>query len=176
MANVYVLIGHARSGKDTAADFIEQYLNNAKRIAFATLLKEQAKALGWNGRKDEAGRNFLQHLGDVLKEYHGSDYYADYVVRQLKDNGNFIITDCRFLKEYQALADWAAADPNKRKVVFIRIIRPDDTESDLTENQRKHASETEMDHVREDVTIINDGTLEDLQKKIIAAVAEGERN
>ena len=171
MKKVYVLIGHARSGKDTAANFLEQKLGKVKRIAFAALLKEQARMLGWNGQKDKSGRDFLQHLGDVLKEYHGPGYYADYVVQQLSQDGNYIITDCRFLQEYQALADWAAEDPDNRKVVFIRIVRPGDSESDLTEEQKHHASETELDHIREDVAIINDGTLEDLQNKIDAATA-----
>ena len=66
--NLIGLSGIARSGKDTTADYlVSKY--GFKKMALADYIKEVAELAGWDGLKDERGRRYLQHLGDVMREY-----------------------------------------------------------------------------------------------------------
>ena len=77
---IIVIMGEAGAGKDTFANHIQNLYSGkgfiVHRITFAKNLKEEARILGWDGQKDEKGRQLLQDLGKVMKNYHGQDYYA----------------------------------------------------------------------------------------------------
>ena len=58
-------IGKARHGKDTMVIHTKSLCNaKCEHVSFAKHLKEQARALGWDGEKDFAGRNLLQAYPD----------------------------------------------------------------------------------------------------------------
>ena len=60
---VIAFIGKARHGKDTMVINTTPLCDaKCEHVSFAKHLKEQAKALGWDGEKDFAGRNLLQAL------------------------------------------------------------------------------------------------------------------
>lgn len=167
LKKVYLIIGKARNGKDTVASNAMEILAKqgikSKHMSFAKLLKEQAKELGWNGEKDDAGRTLLQHLGDVMKEYHGKSYYARYVLGQILsdlDNSVYFITDCRFKTELELFKTCPAID-----ATTIRVVRPNFI-SDLSEEQQHHISEIDLDDAVEDVLIENDSTEKKLIKKV----------
>jgi dephospho-CoA kinase len=162
--HVIILSGKARSGKDTTADIIASSPDFAYRTAFGDHLKNIALILGWNGVKDKRGRKFLQQLGDVIRAYNPR-YFIDKVIKDIQDRATFLpndivcITDCRYLNELQAIID---SFPN---VTTIRIER--NATSDLTDTQRAHQSETELDsYLNFDFLIQNNGTLNDLERKI----------
>ena len=50
-------------------------------------------------------------------------------------------------------------------VTVLRVFRPN-FDNELTDQQKLHISETDMDDYDFDKTIINDGTLEDLKNKV----------
>lgn len=167
MKKVYLVIGKAQNGKDTVAEKAMSLLEgNGKKCdhkAFARLLKEQALSLGWNGEKDDAGRTFLQHLGDIMKEYHGKDYYAGHVLGQILtdvDDKVYFITDCRFKIELELFKNCPLIDAKT-----IRIVRKDFV-SPLTKEQQNHPSEIDLDDIKEDYLIMNDGEREELDNKI----------
>lgn len=172
MKIVFVISGHAQNGKDTTAALMQAELLNrgimSEHEAFAKLLKEQAKMLGWSGRKDERGRTLLQHLGDVVKEYHGPQYYAEECVKRIEisDRDVFFITDLRFRYEIEYLRKWEKESGNK--LVTIRVHRPfDGTWSDgLTQEQRNHISETDLDNAKFDYYLENDGSIDHLERTI----------
>lgn len=113
-------------------------------------------------------RMFLQKLGtDGLREgLHTNVWvnalFADYlpIHHDFVEGGfewpNWIITDCRFENEAQAVKD--------RDGLIIRIDRPGITAVNA------HPSETALDDYAFDERIVNDGSVEDLYEKIKFAI------
>lgn len=64
----WILNGFPRSGKDSLAKFMDEELNSrgffTSIISSVEQVKEAAKILGWDGNKDEHGRNALSSLKD----------------------------------------------------------------------------------------------------------------
>ena len=108
MNNIICVIGKARHGKDTFYEIAKSILpaGHCHHISFARKLKEQAYALGWDGKKDDKGRTLLQHLSRPVKDYFGEDYYAQQGVNDIlntpifDDNQFYFITDMRFKVEF----------------------------------------------------------------------------
>lgn len=181
MKLVIGISGKARNGKDTIADYFIKKHPKIKKVAFADLLKEQAKYLGWDGEKDLGGRTFIQTLSEPIKAYGNwlaqkypneygdfSDnrYYSASLYRKImKDYGNiFIISDMRFYNEWELLKS-----KTDIKFISIRVDRFENGkpfDNGLSDEQKKHNSETELDNIKMDYTIKNDGSLEDLYKKL----------
>lgn len=134
---ITLLTGPAGVGKDTFARDILEGERRTAAIAFADYLKFSATSLGWNGLKDKRGRTFLQHLGDVVREY-DKDFWAKYVAYQINDNpviDHWIITDTRFDNEYLYIRD-AFPDAD---IEVIKLVR--DFVSPLTDEQKEHSTE-----------------------------------
>jgi len=78
--------GLAYSGKDSFAKVLACALADKTNlsvavIAFADPLKQMAREMGWDGKKDEKGRRFLQTLGQL-----GREYDEDFWVKQWEKN------------------------------------------------------------------------------------------
>jgi hypothetical protein len=71
---------------------------------------------------------------------------------------NWIITDMRFPNEMEAV--------EKRHGITIRVVRPSFMVDDKVIAKDLHPSETALDDAKFDYEIINDGTMEDLVKKV----------
>lgn len=101
-------------------------------------------------------RILMQILGtDIVTKYH-PDYWVKITIRDIEaitKNGHngVIVSDVRFANEAQALRDIHA------KMIFL--------ERD-TGNRDHHLSEQGLTPTNRDVLIINNGTLEDLYKKV----------
>lgn len=138
---ITMLTGPAGVGKDTFARELIEGERFTAAIAFADYLKFTANTLGWDGLKDKRGRTFLQHLGDVVREY-DTNFWAKYVVYQMLDNPlieHWVITDLRFDNEYLYVRD---ALPH----ADIEVLQLDrDFESNLTEEQKQHPTEKGID-------------------------------
>lgn len=114
-------------------------------------------------------RDFLQKLGtDGLRDgLHTNVWvnalFADYVPHNTmgsdykEDESNWIITDCRFPNEAEAV--------KKHGGVIVRINRPGNTAVNA------HPSETALDDWSFDYTINNDGTIEDLLTSVHTLVS-----
>lgn len=162
---VVLISGKARHGKDTFAEMVRQKLvAKGHRVLvthYADLLKYVCKTFfGWNGEKDEAGRQILQYVGtDIIREKE-PDFWVDFIVRVLKlfpDEWDYVlIPDTRFPNEIDKMRD-AGFD-----VTYLRIIRPE-FDNGLTGEQKSHKSETALDHIKADIYLINAGTLEELE-------------
>lgn len=157
---VILISGKAGSGKDTVAEMMKEQLSDKRVLIthFADVLKYICKTYcGWNEEKDEAGRTLLQTTGDKLRENH--PYWAAdfmwYVLDGLYSEWDYvIIPDLRYIDEFDTME-------LEFNTVSVRIERPAGYNS-LTPEQQRHSSETELDNVEFDYTIINEGTLEDL--------------
>lgn len=159
--------GKARHGKDTVAELLSNRLTKlgykVKIMHNADLLKYIYKEFfGWNGEKDEKGRNGLQHLGCYVRE-NDPDYWVNFLISMINlfaSEWDFVlIPDCRFKNEISKF------DLTDYKNIHVRVER-EGFESDLTPEQKQHISEIDLDDVVPDYLIKNDGDLLDLEAKI----------
>lgn len=169
------LSGYAQTGKDTVAQhLISNY--NYRRVAFADPIRNalyklnplvevgEFKAvhlasvidgMGWEETKriSPETRRLLQILGtEVGREMFGQDFWVNQAMKNLGKFDKAVITDVRYPNEYKAI--------KAREGIIIRIIKPG------TGAVNMHASETALDNFSFDATIVNDGTIYDLNKKI----------
>lgn len=162
---VILVSGKAQHGKDTVASMLQDKLiaDNHRVLLthYADLLKYICHSyFGWDGNKDEKGRQMLQYVGtDVIRKQNPT-LWVDFVVMMLKyfhENWDYvIIPDCRFPNEVTTIIE------NGFDAIHLRVIRPN-YKSTLTEEQQKHPSETALDNTPPDFYIENVGTLEELE-------------
>lgn len=171
---ILAVSGKAQHGKDTAAQIIyEELTNKGYRVLlthYADLLKYICKTFfGWNGEKDERGRQILQYAGTDVVRKECPDYWVKFIVDMLEffgENWNYvIIPDTRFPNEIEYISKYYNTQ-------HIRVIRPN-FKSALTEEQLKHPSETALDNVVADFVLWNDGTEDDLIETIKTYITEG---
>lgn len=167
-----------QSGKTTVAEFLDLQ-HDYVRISFATPLKEMVRTLlmcgGYStaqadmmlkGELKETGllwggkspRYLLQTLGT---EWGRQLIDPDIWVQVCLDHANklgcpVVIDDVRFPNEFQAIKDEGG--------VMVKIIRP------LKHITIMHQSEGALNACEFDYTITNDGTVEDLKKKVYDAI------
>lgn len=157
MTHFILCSGRARHGKDTSAEIIKTHLEERGYKVlithYADLLKFICKNFfGWNGEKDEAGRTLLQQVGTNCVREQNPNYWVDFVTNLIKMFPNVydyvVIPDARFPNEIERIAD--AGFP----VTHVRIVRPD-FDSQLTDEQKNHPSETSLDKIVPDYWIYN---------------------
>ncbi len=170
MRNFICISGKAQNGKDTSAEIFKKELVNRGHsvlvIHQADLLKYICKAFfNWNGEKDEAGRTLLQQVGTNVIRKVEPDFWVNFIAKVtgfFKDTWDYIIIpDTRFPNELEKLK---ADDAN---VYHVRVIRKD-FKSPLTEEQQRHPSETALDGVESDFTLINDKDIDGLYGGIVS--------
>lgn len=190
MIEVIGLHGGLESGKDTAFSMIEKVAQRpVKRDAFADRLKQSAAAaLGYKGDDPIAFCNELKEVGQITIELYPGDIYKIVTGREylqwygteahrqvfdpdfwikavLPDEGRddleqdtlLVITDVRFPNEAEAVrrvgGEVWEVDASKRK--------PRD---------ESHASEKRLPDGLIDYVLDNNGTLEDLERNVRAAL------
>lgn len=166
--------GKAQHGKDTTATYLKSILE--KRgcrvlvVHFADLLKFICKEyFGWNGEKDDEGRSLLQKVGTDIRAL-DECYFVNFINYMLVAfNGNeelgeqwdhILIPDVRYKNEVSRLNMVHLSD-----FLHLRVVRPY-FDNGLTDAQKAHKSETDLDNVEPDIVIVNDGSKMDLYKKV----------
>jgi len=155
---VLLISGRAGSGKTTFANMLCEQLGQKATIQpIAQRIKQIARMMGWDGRKDRRGRALLIALGQIGREY-DPDVWIKQTVEVIdndKTHNVFIIDDWRFRNEYQ----YVCTNRPKWKIITVHMQRnwtdptapPDDpTEKDLSE------------WTNYDWVIDNNGTLKEL--------------
>ena len=165
---IFAVSGKAQHGKDTFANVLyEELTNKGHRVLlthYADLLKFICRSLfNWDGQKDEKGRHILQYVGTDVVRKERPDYWVEFVVDMIElfgENWDYVlIPDTRFPNEVEVLKE------NFNNVTHIRVIRPN-FESTLTDEQKKHPSETALDNIEPDYVFYNEGTIDDIKEKI----------
>jgi len=169
MTHFVCISGHAQNGKDTSAVIFKNELEamgySTLIVHYADLLKYMCKTFfGWNGEKDEFGRSLLQRVGTDCIRNVEPDYWVDFVTKVVSLFPNewdyIIVPDARFPNELSRIAD--AGFPS----THIRVVR-NEFVSPLTEEQKKHPSETALDGTEPDYWLYN-RTLEQLEADVRA--------
>lgn len=172
------LSGYARAGKDTVASILVED-HGYQAIAFADLLRtcvqtlnpivgldvdgdyvrycEALEVFGYEGAKESAyGDEFrviLQRMGtEVGRKLLGQNIWVEATINSLEPGVKYVITDCRFPNEAQAVAE--------RGGVVVRVNRPGFGPANA------HPSETSLDDWAFDVILDNAGSLTDLRTKV----------
>lgn len=151
--------GRMQVGKTTAADRLVAAYGFEKDALAAPIKAIAARSFGWDGRKDVAGRRLLQELGTV-----GRHYDPDIWLTQLGERirarrpRRLVVDDLRLAREAETLKGLG--------FVCVRITRPPELLPTLQEGAPQHETETELDAVRMDFEIANDGSFEDLYARL----------
>lgn len=165
---IITISGKAESGKDTTAKYLK---NDLERLGYQVLICHYADLLkyictnyfGWDGKKNEEGRSLLQIVGTETIRKQDENFWVDFIKTILKffpDEWDFvIIPDTRFPNEINSFK------AENFSITSIRITRPN-FENHLTEEQRKHSSETALDDFKFDYELINPGTTEGLEHEV----------
>jgi hypothetical protein len=164
---VICISAKARHGKDTAAEIMKEYLEmQGKKVLithFADLLKYLCKSLfNWDGQKDERGRTLLQYIGTDVVGKKNPAYWAQFisgVLSMFENEWDYVlIPDCRYPVEIATME-------RTFDTTIVRVERPN-FDNGLTEAQKNHPSEVDMDNYPFDYKILNNGTLEELRQEI----------
>lgn len=171
MCKVILISAKAEHGKTTAANIIKEYLESHNKkviiIPFADYLKFSCgRYLGWNGKKDEQGRSFLQDKGKKARDKN-IDFWAGlvagYVTVYSDEADFFIVDDCRYKNEFECFKGL--------DYLTIRIERLN-FENHLTPEQRKHVSETDLDDAVFDRYIRSESGVENLKDQLMLNLLE----
>ena len=158
MKNMILVSGKAENGKTTTAELLKKRLEllgyKVVITRYAYYLKDLAtRYCGWNGTKDEAGRELLQQLGtDIIRQkLNKPNFHVGRICEDVEICQNYvdyvIIDDARFPNEiYYPKAMFGD------KVISVRVNRKN-YKSSLTSEQQKHLSEIALDDFNFDFKI-----------------------
>lgn len=166
---VIMISGKAGHGKDTVAQIMKEELELKNKkvliIKFGDPVKWFAREYyNWNGEKDIKGRSLLQYIGtEMMRSY--DIYYWGRIVSEFiaanKDYDIALIPDWRFISEKEAII---AAN---KQCYTLRVTRPNFINSNMTEKQLNHISETELDNYHSfDYIIYNNRDLNKLRENV----------
>lgn len=170
---IILLGGKANSGKDSTAEYIDEYYRSrgldVVNIQIAYYIKMYAKQIAhWDGDNETKPRQLLQDLGTELIRKQIDEYF--FIKRILQDIDIYsryfdviTISDGRLPEEFASIK---VAYP---ETVTVHVTRPN-YNSCLSKKQKEHVTESLVDDIEYDYDIVNDGTLDDLQKKAIELV------
>ena len=170
---IILLGGKANSGKDSTAEYIDEYYRSrgldVVNIQIAYYIKMYAKQIAhWDGDNETKPRQLLQDLGTELIRKQIDEYF--FIKRILQDIDIYsryfdviTISDGRLPEEFASIK---VAYP---ETVTVHVTRPN-YNSRLSKKQKEHVTESLVDDIEYDYDIVNDGTLYDLQKKAIELV------
>lgn len=175
MYNIIAICGAKRSGKDVLAKcLINKY--NYEKLSFAEPLKKAVKELfnfndiqvgidEENGNGEEKDiiddrwgitpRKALQYFGTEIMQYKINElipnanrgFFADILLSQIVENEKYVISDLRFLHEYDKIKDL--------NIIVIKVIRPS-----IIKKMDEHISENEYENIPGCIELLNDGSIE----------------
>jgi hypothetical protein len=175
------ITGHARHGKDSTADFLVKRFG-FRKIALADNMKRACKIIFpnwsdeylWGDHKDDidpvwgiSARHALQELGtgfgqhalgkyDSFAKTTGRLLWTRSTLSGIGEHENVVISDVRFPHE--------AEEIRRRGGKIIRVFRT------IYPVDESHESEKAVMQIEPDCTIVNDGTLEELELMAVRAI------
>jgi dephospho-CoA kinase len=179
------ICGRIRSGKDTAAKYLEDKYAFAK-FAFADDMKRYLHELFPHIPADPKPRRAYQVFGEGLRHLDLPDAYHVWIKSCMRKvdgyiwwhsevderGANVVITDLRTKLEYDYL--------RANGFTIIRVTAPDEVRigraiqagDDFDVRDLAHSTELEIDNFTVDYTVDNSGTADELKAKIDAILEE----
>ena len=178
-----LLIGKAGSGKSTVAQYLHEKYNlnkyslgdGVKQITIDVLnlcgINVNINDL-YDITKKKQYRHYMQQIGtDICKKYFGKECWCNLLKNKIDQDQskNYVIDDIRFITEYNYWYD--------NNTISIKLIRNNAYLEQSHSTESMHSSETEMDKIKCDYTIDNNGSdLNVLYQKIDEILNENNIN
>ena len=173
---IYVICGKARHGKDTVALAIKKAYSDKKviNLSYGSYIKEFARNISdWDGSDETKPRELLQHLGtEIIRNQIDKDFFIKRLCNDIRVYSYYFdvitISDARFPDE--------VIMPKKMfdDLIAIKVVR-DNFETSLSSKEQNHSTETALDEFDDyDYVIENNGSIEELDKKVFKIVKEVE--
>ena len=162
---VVVINGKPRAGKDTFVELCQKHILWCGNISTVGFVKEVAKFCGWNGEKTPENRAFLSNLKDLLTQW------ADVPYRQVQREIALKVAECD-------CQDFSTED----LVIFVHCREPEEiarfvadynaitlfiSRPDVEGASASNHADAEVANFEYDYTIVNDGTIRQLEYKAL---------
>lgn len=162
---VFLIAGKAGCGKNEVAKLIKSKLDNTVITGLSKYIKLFALELtNWDGNDNNKPREFLQTMGDKLracrKDYLTKRLYEDIEIYKNEGISNIVISDVRLIDEIEYFKSKEDLD-----VITIRI-NCDNGKRCLTNEEKCHITETELDNYSKFDYIIDNKFNEELEIQI----------
>jgi len=97
------IVGPAYAGKSAVSKrLVESLCGDYSIIPFAKPLKDLARWFGWDGKKDDRGRVFLQTLGTEIGRCYNRDFWVD---KWLEAVGGTATLNCDIIRTANVISD-----------------------------------------------------------------------
>lgn len=180
------LFGKIRSGKNTVADILtEEY--NFKQFALSDGISEIIQAYFPEALAGGKPRKHYQHIGQQLRVLNPS-VWINYLFKDIEgyiqmkkvfdneSNNSIVVTDGRQLNEAKRFKEEGFLIVKVTTPEEIRIERMKTLGDVFTPEDLQHETELNVDLIKADIEIINDGSLEELYIKVQKMVQEQRGN
>jgi len=170
LKKIIVINGSGGSGKDTLVEVIKDILNEniiVKNISSIDPIKEIAKKIGWNGKRNNEGRRLLSDLKDAMTRY--NDLSFNYIRHEIT-----VMDFCSL--EYLIFIHIRECDEIKRIVDYYSNVTTLLIKRSNMEKFFNHA-DMNIENYNYDYVIKNDGNLDCLKnnaKKFIKEINYGD--
>ena len=175
---IYVIGGKAKTGKTTFGNFLREELKDygykpCVMHITAPLYEYARNYFEWDGNENTKPREFLQKMGiEIIQNKLGK---TDFLLNRLEEDieilseffDAFIITDARLVHEFEALKE------KYEDVVTIKLERENYNDY-LTDEEREHRTEVELDKYENYDYIIENKVVDDLKTSAIEIVRNEE--
>ena len=150
---VYIINGVGGSGKSSFVSLCKEICPSVEEISTVDFVKQVAKFAGWDEVKDDRGRRFLADIKDAMDAYENLSWKN--VDKVIEENPNYIyFINAR--SNYDI--DYFKQRWNAKTILIERPGTP------LIFSNHADAGVMDYDY---DITICNDGNLENLRNKAI---------
>ena len=171
---IFIIGGKARSGKNTFGEYLKDHLkdygyNPCVMHITEPLYGYARNYFSWDEREISKPREFLQKLGiEVIQQKMGKkDFLLNRLYEDIEVLENFfdvaIITDARLIHEFESIKE---KYPDS---VSIKLER-ENYVSDLSEDEKKHITETELDNYNHFDYVVVNKSLKDLNESALEIV------
>ena len=162
---VFLIAGKAGCGKDEVAKLIKSKVDNTIITGLSKYIKLFALELtNWDGNDNDKPREFLQTMGDKLRaidtDYLTKRIYEDIEVYKNEGISNVVISDVRLVNEINYFKN-----KNDLELITIRV-NCDNSKRCLTNQEKCHVTETELDNYNGFDYIIENKFNEELEIQI----------
>lgn len=175
---IFVIGGKAKSGKNTFGEKLKKHLIDYGYKPCIMHITEPLYTYAKNyfmydAKNDEKPREFLQKMGtEIIKEKMGKkEFLLNRLYEDIEILSNFfdtfIITDARLIHEFESIKE------KYQDVVLIKLERKNYNDK-LTEEERNHITEKEIDAYNNFDYIIENKSLDDLNIKALEVVRNEE--
>lgn len=172
--------GRIRSGKDTAADYVaSKYMDNGyavQKMGFADAIGEVIGRYFPEAFENGKPREHYQVIGQVFRLLKAS-VWVDELIEHIESEVEFynayaeeelvvIVSDLRQQNELERLHEEGFVTVKVVAPEEVRLKRIEEKGDVYTPEALEHPTELSVDRLETHYTIVNDGTLEELQMKL----------